>query len=147
MLANQREAAALAKLIKLARTRSDEASRRVEDLNAAMKRTEDEIRLLVESVHTEESAARAAEIVGFVQLAGFLAGATQKRAALEETKAQLAAEIETAIGELETAHIETKKLEHLIDRARQSVARRRRHAEGAVNDEAALARFVRKSAR
>lgn len=147
MIVNEREALALAKLLKIARLKADETSRRVAQLGAAMSSTDASLRLLAEAVSNEESAAKAAEIVGFAQLAGFLAGAERKRAALEATKRQIAAEIEAARGDLENAYSELKKLEHLVERSRLAAERRDRRAEAVRMDDAAISRFARKRGR
>lgn len=147
MIPNEREAFALAKLLKIARMNADEASRRIAELEAAHKEAVASLRFLAEAVSNEEAAAKAAEIVGFAQLSGFLAGAARKRSALEATKAQIEREIEAARADLDQTFSEMKKLEHLSERARQIAERRLRRAETRDMDDAAIARFVRKSGR
>ena len=147
MIVNEREGMALVKLLKISRMRADETARRIGELEAARLKTDASLRLLADAVLNEEAAAKAVEIVGFAQLAGFLAGASRKRAALEATKAQVAAEFESARGELDALFSETKKLEHLIERARLAVERRDRRAEANLMNDAAIARFVRGSGR
>ena len=145
MIVNEREALALVKLLKIARMKADETGRRIAELETARLKTEAALRLLDEAVSNEEAAAKAAEIVGFAQLAGFLAGAARKRAALEATRTQISAEIEAARNDLETSYSEVKKLEHLIERSRLAAERRDRRAEAARMSDAAIARFVRKN--
>lgn len=144
---NDREAAALAKLLKVARTRMDEAAGRVAALEASLANAEQSLRFLADAVAGEEAAAKAAEIVGFAQLAGFLAGAEQKRSALAATRLLILAEIETARSELEAAFAETSKLDHLVDRAQIAAQKRTRRAETLALNEAAIAGFRRKHAR
>lgn len=147
MIVNEREALALVKLLKIARLKADETSRRIAQLDAAKKKTDASLLLLAEAVSNEESAAKAAEVVGFAELAGFLAGAELKRAALEATKRQIAAETELARGALENAYSELKKLEHLVERSQLAAERRDRRAEAARMDDAAISRFARKRGR
>jgi len=147
MVINDRESAALEKLLKIARTKTDEAGRRIAALEAAREKTDASLRQLAETVSKEEAAARSADIVGLAQLSGFLAGASKKRDALESTKAQIAAEIELARNELSEAYSETQKIEHLVERARLASERRVRRTEANDLNEAAIARFVRKSGR
>lgn len=147
MVINDRESAALEKLLKIARTKTDEAGRRIAALEATREKTAASLRQLAETVSKEEAAARSADIVGLAQLSGFLVGASKKRDALEATKAQIAAEIELARSELSEAYSETQKLEHLVERARLASERRARRTEANDLNEAAIARFVRKSGR
>ncbi|OFX00410.1 MAG: hypothetical protein A3E78_15955 [Alphaproteobacteria bacterium RIFCSPHIGHO2_12_FULL_63_12] len=147
MTINEREGAALLKLLKISRLKADETGRRIANLEAAWVKTDASLKLLADAVSNEEAAARAAEVVGFAQLAGFLTGAARKKATLEATKTQIAAEIESARGDLEDLFIETKKLEHLVDRARLAAQRRDRRVEAASMSDAAIARFVRKNER
>lgn len=132
-----REAQALAKLIRLARARADEVSARLVTLRAALSSNEAALAMLRDCVREESSAAKAAEIVGFVQLAGYLLGAERKRAALELTRGQLIDEIEASQTGLNEAWVELKKLEHLAERARLSDDRSRRRSENAESDELA----------
>lgn len=143
MRTNQREAAALAKLLKVARTKAEGAGRQMAALEAALARTDEALHLLAESVSNEEEAARAAELVGFTQLAGFLAGAAEKRSALMKTRADILCELQTARPALAEAFAEMKRLEHLVDRSRLAAAGRKRKAESAALDSAGLDRFAR----
>jgi flagellar export protein FliJ len=143
MRANRREAAALAKLLKVARTKAEEAGRQTAALEAALSKTDEALHLLAASVSSEEEAARAAELVGFTQLAGFLAGAGIKRSALLETRAEILSELQTARPALAEAFAEMKRLEHLIGRSRLAQADQKRKAEGAALDSAGLVRFAR----
>lgn len=145
MIVNEREALALVKLLKVARMKADETGRRIAELETARLKAEAALRLLDEAVSNEEAAAKAAEIVGFAQLAGFLAGASRKRAALEATRAQVAAEIDVARRALEDAYSEVKKLEHLVERSRLAADRRDRRVEAVQMGDAAIARFIRKN--
>lgn len=147
MTINEREGASVLKLLKISRLKADETGRRIADLEAALVRADASLKLLADAVSDEEAAARAAEIVGFAQLAGFLTGAARKKATLEATKTQIAAEIETARRDLDDLFIETKKLEHLVERARLVDRRRDLRAEAASMSDAAIARFVRKTGR
>ncbi|MEK7266148.1 MAG: hypothetical protein AAB227_08625 [Pseudomonadota bacterium] len=147
MIVNEREGVALAKLLKISRLQADETGRRIAELEAARRKTDVTLGQLADAVSSEEAAAKASEIVGFTHLAGFLAGATQKRAALEATKTQIGAQIEIARGELDDLFTEAKKLEHLVERARLAVERRERRTEAGLMSDAAIARFVRKSGR
>jgi flagellar export protein FliJ len=76
-----------------------------------------------------------------MHFAGYLAGASQKRSALESSAASLAAEIEATERLLQETFAETKKLEHLIERARLQTEKRQRRREAATIDGVALARF------
>lgn len=147
MIANEREALVLAKLLKIARVKAEEAGARLANLRAADLRSQSALRLLADAVSSEEAAAQAAETVGFMQLAGFLAGAAQKRAALEATSKQIAAQIELAKQDLDASFAETMKLEHLIESARRAAARRAKRAETARVGEAATVRHGRVKAR
>ncbi len=147
MKANEREGHALAKLLKVARMNAEKASRRLGDLEAARQQADASLRLLADAISDEEAAAQAAEIVGFAQLAGYLAGAAQKRAALIETGAKIAIETIAAERDLADAYAELKKLEHLVERSQLSLERGRRKTENASIDGAALARFVRSTRR
>ncbi|MFZ5615803.1 MAG: flagellar export protein FliJ [Pseudomonadota bacterium] len=135
------------KLLKVARAKTDEASRRIGDLQSALEQTQRSLRLLEDAVASEEAAMSAAEIVGFVHLAGYLAGAAQKRAAMTATRADLEAELETARTGLSEAFAEMKRLELLIERARLHAEKSRRKAESGRADEAAIMRFTRTNAR
>lgn len=147
MTAKDRESAALVKLLKISRMKADETGRRIADLESARIETDASSRQLAEAVSAEEAAARGAEIVGFAQLAGFLAGAGRKRAALEATTKQIAAEIESARSDLDALFSETKKLEHLVERSRLAAQRQDRRAEANLMSDAAITRFVRKYGR
>lgn len=137
MTGGGRETQALTKLIRVARAKTDEVGMRLDTLRATLASNEAALKMLSDSVLEESSAAKAAEIVGFVRLAGYLLGAEQKRAALKETRAQLAAQIGVAESDLKAAWVELKKLEHLAERTRQSGERRRRRHESAENDDVA----------
>ncbi len=147
MMANEREALALAKLLKIARMNTDENSRRIAVLVEAQKKADASLRLLAEAVSNEEAAAKAAEVVGFSQLAGFLAGAIQKRTALEATKSQIEGEIAAARVDLEASFSEAKKLEHLVDRTRLYAQKLGRRLDADKMNDAAIARFVRRRER
>ncbi len=147
MKAVEREAHALAKLLKLARRNAEEAGLRVATLQSSFAEADASLRLLADAVHDEEAAARAAAVVGFKHLAGFLEGAIRKRAALEETKTRLQAEIETAGRDLDAAYAEMKRFEHLTDRLCERAEDQRRKKELADIDAAALSRFLRSEAR
>ena len=147
MSAGEREGAALVKLLRLSRMKADDCGRRIAELETARRNADASLRLLADAVSSEEAAARAAEIVGFAQLAGFLAGAARKRAALEATKTQIDEEIEVARGDLHALYSETRRLEHLVERARLAAERRNRRAEAELMSDAAIARFVRKNGR
>lgn len=143
MTALEREAHVLAKLLKAARLQADEASRRLGALQISYAEADDAIRILVDAIHDEETAARATCVVGFEHLAGFLAGAHQKRSVLEATKASLSVEIADARRALEDAYAEMKRFEHLAERLRTAIVSRRRRKEIADVDAAALIRFSR----
>ncbi len=143
---NDREAIALAKLLKIARIRMDDAAAGVAALEASLAQTDGSLRLLADAVAGEEAAAKAAEVVGFAQLAGFLAGAERKRAALEATRAQILAGIAAAQSDLETAFAETSKLDHLAERVRLAAQKHMRRAETLALNEAASAGFRRADA-
>lgn len=147
MIGNEREAEALRKLLKVARAKTDEASRRIADLQSALDQTARSVRLLEDAVASEEAAMSAAEIVGFVHLAGYLAGAAQKRAALTATRADLEAELETARTGLGETFAEMKRLELLIERSRLHAEKRKSKAESGRIDETAIIRFTRTKAR
>lgn len=142
----EREAQALAKLLKVARARTDETSRRIGDLESALAQTNLSLRLLDDAVATEEAAAKAAVVVGFVHLAGYLSGAMQKRATMAATRDSLAVELEMARSDLSEAFSEMKRLELLVERARLAGEKRRRKTETALAEETAIARFVRTTA-
>jgi len=137
MAGGGREAKALAKLIKVARTKTEEFGARLETLRAAIASNEAALNMLSANVLDEANATKAAETVGFVQLAGYLQGAEQKRSALKETRTQLIEQTEFAETELKAAWIELKKLEYLSERALRSDDRRRLRLEGAENDDLA----------
>ena len=147
MNVNDREATALAMLLKIARNRMDAAAALVAALEASLAETEASLRLLADAVAGEEAAAKAAEIVGFAQLAGFLAGAERKRAALDATRAQIRTEIEAARSDLETAFAEASKLDTLVERAQIAAQKRTKRAESNALNEAAVAGFRRAPAR
>lgn len=147
MIVNEREAVALAKLLKISRSKSEEASRIVAGLERAREKTLATLKLLEDAVSSEEASARAAEIVGFVHLAGFLTGATAKRAALMETLAKIDVELPAARQDLEAMFAETKKLEHLVDIARAAAEKRDRRRAAGLMDESAIARHVRSNRR
>ena len=65
MNVNDREATALAMLLKIARNRMDAAAALVAALEASLAETEASLLLLADAVAGEEAAAKAAEIVGF----------------------------------------------------------------------------------
>ncbi|MCB2112650.1 MAG: flagellar FliJ family protein [Parvularculaceae bacterium] len=132
-----REAKALAKLIKVAVSKTDEFSARLETLRGALASNETALNMLSENILEEANATKAAETVGFVQLAGYLQGAEQKRAALQETRAQLIGQAQAAETDLKAAWAELKKLEHLAERAVRSQERRRLRLENAENDDLA----------
>ena len=141
------EANALLKLIKVARARADEVAVRIEALRAALVANDASLGMLDATVLEESTAARAAEMVGFTQLAGFLVGADKKRAILKETQERLIGEIRSAEADLRAAYCELKKLEHVADRARVHADRRRRRREGADLDDAARLGAIRRRAR
>ena len=144
---NDREATALAMLLKIARNRMDAAAALVAALEASLAETEASLLLLADAVAGEEAAAKAAEIVGFAQLAGFLAGAERKRAALDATRTQIRTEIEAARSDLETAFAEASKLDTLVERAQIAAQKRTKRAESNALNEAAVAGFRRAPAR
>lgn len=141
MTNHDREAAAIVKLLRVATSKTDDASRRLAALRSAHAGVTQSLRVLADAISGEEEAAKAAEVVGFMQLAGYLAGAAQKRAVLESSAASLAAEIDATEGLLQEAFAETKKLEHLIERARLQTDKRQRRRDAAVLDDVALVRF------
>lgn len=138
-----KNARAFAKLLKVARAKTDAHAQRLGGLEAALGRTDASLRILSDAVHSEESAARAAAAIGFTLLAGYFEGAAQKRAALIRTKSAITAEIANARGELDAAFSEMKRLEHLVERAKRAAEDGRRKREGAAMDAAALARCGR----
>ncbi len=144
---NDREATALAMLLKIARNRMDAAVALIAALEASLAETEASLLLLADAVAGEEAAAKAAEIVGFAQLAGFLAGAERKRAALDATHAQIRTEIEAAQLDLEVAFAEASKLDNLVERTQTAAKKRTRRAESIALNEAAIAGFWRVHAR
>lgn len=145
MKANDREAAALAKLLKVSRSRAEEAGRRAAELEYAREKTAESLRLLADAISSEEAAAHAAEIVGFVHLAGFLAGASAKRDALRLTLQKIDEELAAARSDLEATYAETRKFEHVVEIARTAADKRlRRRNEAAVNAVAVM-RFARRS--
>jgi len=147
MIVNEREAVALARLLKVSRSKSEEASRLVSGLERAREKTIASLKLLEDAVSSEEASARAAEVVGFIHLAGFLAGAAAKRATLGGTLAKIDAELPEARLDLEAMFAETKKLEHLVDMARAASEKRDRRRAAGLMDESAIARHVRTSRR
>ncbi len=141
MTNNDRDAAAIVKLLRVAMSKTDDASRRLAALRSAHAGVTHSLGVLADAISGEEEAAKAAEVVGFMQLAGYLAGASQKRAVLESSAASLAAEIEATESLLQETFAETKKLEHLIERARLQTDKLQRRRDAAALDDFALARF------
>jgi flagellar export protein FliJ len=147
MIVNEREAIALARLLKISRAKSEEASLIVTGLERAREKALAALKLLDDAVSSEEASARAAEIVGFVHLAGFLAGSHVKRAVLTQTLAKIDAELPAARQDVEAMFAETKKLEHLVDMARTAAEKRDRRRAAGLMDESAIARHVRANRR
>ena len=142
-----RDAAALSKLIRLARSKMDEGAGRLETLRATLIGVDRAIAVLTGSIAEEADAARAAEIVGFVHLAGYLVGAEAKRAALEATRSKIVAEIDLREDELRRSYAELKKLEHLAGRLRDQTALNRRRRDGREIDDVARLLAAGKSRR
>lgn len=132
-----RDAAALSKLIRLAHSKLDEGAGRLEALRASLAGVDRALAVLTGSIAEEANAARAAEIVGFVHLAGYLVGAEAKRDALEATRRLIVAEIDLRESELRQLYAELKKLEHLAGRLRDQAALNRRRRDGREIDDVA----------
>lgn len=142
-----REAMALARLLKIARSKTDETSRRLAFLEASLEHTQETLDLLADAIRSEESAARSAEAVGFLHLAGFLAGAAKKRAALLETRSAIRSEIAAQRALLEEAFGEMKRLDHLSGAAAARIAEDERKRENSLIESAARDRFLRRRSR
>ncbi len=142
---NEREARSLAKLLKVARMKTDAASARLSDLRAAAAEADAALSILTRAVADEEAASAAAEIVGFRQLAGYLAGAESKRSSILATQQLIAAEIREAEADLHAAFAEVQKLDHVVERSRDAIAKRRQKSELAMQGDAAIARRRRAS--
>jgi flagellar export protein FliJ len=140
------EARAFAKLLKLARRKTEQAAQRLAALDNALARVDQSLQLLRAAVSSEEETAKTAEIVGFAQLAGFLAGAAHKRAALLETRSTITRQQDEARADFDRLRLEMRKLEHLVERARGRRRRRDLKIGAAHLDASALIRFSRSKA-
>jgi flagellar biosynthesis chaperone FliJ len=132
---------ALTKLLSLAKTKTDEVSRTIANLEAALVSTEGSLNWL-ERASKEEAAGNLGHGVNFADLGRYLEGQEAKRSALKATKTTLIAEIEAARGQQAELYAELKKLEHLISVSRQAGKRRMAKNELAALDDAARSRAI-----
>jgi flagellar export protein FliJ len=129
-----REEAALAKLLKLAKLRADEAILHLARLEESRRAAENAIAWLAKAVAAEErgSGANAAALLQF-QL--YLDGAEAKRQTLAATRDRLSSEVTKAQDAAAEASAEIKKLEHLLGMRSEASRWRRAKAEAALADE------------
>lgn len=140
MTSPSRERQAVSKLLRVARLRAEEQSRKIAGLKSAHAASDESLRRLDETVRREEIAARDAPPG---QLLAFLEGAAQKRAAITATRDRLALELSAARAAIEDAFGEMKKFEHLAERLELAAADRQLKKDAADVEAAALARYHR----
>ncbi len=137
----------LLRLLAVARRAAETASRAVADLEASRRTAEDAIEKLEVAIRTEEAVALGRTEIGFRDLAGYLAGAGSKRAALLATCRSLDAEIGAARKTLTEVEIERRKLGHLASVQSEAMRKRRDKREGALLDDAGRRLAVTRSGR
>lgn len=126
----------LMKLLAVARREAEAAGRRLVDLESSRKGAGDALDRFEAAIRTEEAVALGRTEIGFRDLAGYLAGAGPKRAALIATCRSLDAEIDAARKALAAAEVERRKLDHLADLRAEALRKRRDKREGALLEEA-----------
>lgn len=127
----------LDKLLRLARADADAVRADLADIECARASAESSMARLQETARREEELVKEQAGADFV---AYLEGVRERQRNLQTTMMTLAEAEEGAHGRLEAAHIEIKKLEHLIamnERASRKAAAR---SERLASDEAAAAR-------
>lgn len=137
----------LLKLLAVARRAVEAAGRTIGDLEAARKSAGDALEKLEAAIRTEEAVALGRTEIGFRDLAGYLAGAGAKRAALITTCRSLDAELAAAREALTDAEIERRKLSHLADLRADALRKRRDKRDGVLLDDAGRRRIDARSGR
>lgn len=131
-----RDPRGLMKVLAVARRAAETASRKLADAESSRKSAGDALDRFEAAIRTEEAVALGRTEIGFRDLAGYLAGAVQKRAAMIATCRSLDAEIDAAREALAAAEVERRKLSHLADLHAEAVRKRRDKREGALLEEA-----------
>lgn len=139
MAGAEREREALEKLLKIARRKAEEIAAQVADLEAARASALASLDWIAQSEREEAVAARTDDGAFALDYLRYAGGADERRRSLSATVETLTAEIEANREMLSGAHVETRKLEHLIA-VSDRFARRRRDRSEAINLEE-LARF------
>ena len=137
----------LVKLMALARRSAEAASRRLAELEASRLGVGKALDLLEAAIRTEEAVALGRTEIGFRDLAGYLAGASEKRAGLIATCRSLDAEISVARETLALAEVERRKLDHLADLRAETLRKRRAKRESLLLEDAGRQRAARRSSR
>ncbi|MFN0022776.1 MAG: hypothetical protein ACKVS5_02650 [Parvularculaceae bacterium] len=142
MTGDLRRYKSLLKLLKVARHNAERASRALGDLHASKSGVEAALARLDTAIRAEEEVALGRTEIGFLDLAGYLAGAAQKRAALRATSDGLTAEIAAAGAALEACELERRKLEHLADLMAQDLRKARLKRDNTLLDDAGRRRLA-----
>lgn len=126
----------LLKLLSVARRTAEGARLTLAERQKALARAEEALAGLEAAIRTEETVALGRTEIGFRDLAGYLAGAEAKRAALIATCRALEGEISVAREAITAAEIERRKLDHLTDLAAEALRKKRDKREVARLDDA-----------
>ena len=137
----------LLKLMALARRSAETASRRLAELEASRRSVGKALDLLEAAIRTEEAVALGRTEIPFRDLAGYLAGAAEKRAGLMATCRSLDAEISAAREALAAAEVERRKLDHLADLRAERLRKRRAKRESLLLEDAGRRRAAKPSSR
>lgn len=136
MMGDLRRYKSLLKLLKIARRNAERASRALGDLQSSKSAAEAALARLDTAIRAEEEVALGRTEIAFLDLAGYLAGAAQKRAALQGTCDGLTKEIAAASAALAACELERRKLEHLADLMAQDLRKDRLKRDNALLDDA-----------
>jgi flagellar biosynthesis chaperone FliJ len=142
-----RQYRSLLKLLAVARRTAEAERRKLVEREAARASAADALERLEAAIRTEEAVALGRTEIGFRDLAGYLAGAGSKRAALIETCRALDGEIAAAREAVSLAEVERRKLDHLVERAADTLRKRRDKKEAAALDEAGRRHAASRSGR
>ncbi|MDZ7628208.1 MAG: hypothetical protein U5J99_07335 [Parvularculaceae bacterium] len=137
----------LLKLLAIARRNGDSQALALADLETSRRDAAAALDRLEAAIRTEEAVALGRTEIGFRDFAGYLAGATAKRAAILASCRTLDEAIAGARARLKAAEIERKKLEHLVGLAAAGLKKRRDKREGAMLDDAGRRRNARRPQR
>lgn len=130
-------------LIRLHRWQLDEKRRALADLQALADRLEEEKARLEAEVAREQEAARNSADVAF-SYAGFAQVAIERRRRLEQSVAQIHAQVAVATDEVAEAFQELKRYELAQEGRDRRERQRRRRREGILLDEVAVTGYLRR---